>query len=80
MVIAKMTSRLQFWEDLQQIARTMQDTWIVLGDFSAALHPKERGCGMDVGAAYIADIEMCIVDCNLWDMRKWCFLYLVQQT
>lgn len=59
---------IPLWNDLMALSVSINDPWIVMGDFNCILEAKER-----IGAAVtwkdMADFRDCIKKCGLYDMK-----------
>ncbi|XP_062104287.1 uncharacterized protein LOC133815464 [Humulus lupulus] len=60
--------RERLWEDLESMANSVSDPWIVMGDFNAMLSPEDRfpyhGNGSD-----LLPFQHCVEHCKLSDMK-----------
>lgn len=69
LVYAKCTQqeRLLLWDSLVNIAQTIQDPWLIGGDFNVIVCEQEKLGGLPVIVAEIEDYKHCINLCGIED-------------
>ncbi|XP_077251951.1 uncharacterized protein LOC143891204 [Tasmannia lanceolata] len=58
------------WQDLKSLNSTIQDPWIVMGDFNVIRDHSERSYGALHNQHDIEDFNDCINSCSLMDLRS----------
>lgn len=59
----------ELWDGICEINNTMEDTWLVGGDFNSYLHQGERIGGDEVSAGEIEDFSERVAQCYLQEVR-----------
>ncbi|XP_062110517.1 uncharacterized protein LOC133821977 [Humulus lupulus] len=62
------SGRKRLWEDLENMAHSITDPWIVMGDFNAILSPEDRFPYHGNGSELIP-FQHCVEYCRLIDMK-----------
>ena len=62
--------RRDLWDDLLNIAQSMDDAWCVLGDFNAVLHMGDRIGGIEIQPHEVKSFRECLNNCELQEIRS----------
>ena len=57
------------WEDIQNLSNSLEDPWVILGDFNAVLHQGDRIGGVEVTDGETKDFTECTQQCNLHEFQ-----------
>ncbi|XP_075103900.1 uncharacterized protein LOC142178417 [Nicotiana tabacum] len=69
----KLHERKKLWDQLRMIYNTMQESWLVIGDFNSVLSVNDRINGQPIHQNEIVDFQNCIKDIGVGQLnRKWC--------
>nr|XP_016513341.1 PREDICTED: uncharacterized protein LOC107830328 [Nicotiana tabacum] len=60
--------RIELWDSLYEMARNMDQAWLVGGDFNVIWDEEEKFGGLPVSLNEIDDFRHCINTCNLFDL------------
>ncbi|XP_075092317.1 uncharacterized protein LOC142172567 [Nicotiana tabacum] len=60
--------RIELWDSLYAMARDMDASWLVGGDFNVIWDEEEKFGGLPVSLNKIDDFRHCINTCNLFDL------------
>ena len=66
----------QLWQDLQDIAYSMNEAWCVLAYFNLVLSKEDRIGGNETREHEVKDFASCIEICDLHEMRSIGAFYL----
>ena len=66
---SKKLGRLQLFHDLQEISKTMNSPWIILGDFNCVANFDERH-GQPVRLHEIKPFRECLDWCGMHDLHE----------
>ncbi|XP_075110438.1 uncharacterized protein LOC142181316 [Nicotiana tabacum] len=63
----------ELWDQLRQMYSTMQEAWLVIGDFNSVLSVNDRINGQHIHQAELVDFQVCIRDIGVGQLnRKGC--------
>ncbi|XP_075096132.1 uncharacterized protein LOC142174238 [Nicotiana tabacum] len=74
----KLHERKELYEQLRMIYRTMQESWLVIGDFNSVLSVNDRINGQPIHQTEIVNFQNCIKDIGMGQLNRkrcqwsWC--------
>ncbi|KAK7255717.1 hypothetical protein RIF29_29136 [Crotalaria pallida] len=61
--------RVDLWKELQEIGDSMQEKWVIMGDFNCCLNVQEKAGGIPLDVQQTEDFREMVIHCQLEDMN-----------
>ncbi|CAL1380329.1 unnamed protein product [Linum trigynum] len=63
-----LVQRRALWQSIREIAHTMEDPWLLMGDFNSILQPSDKSGGAPFDASRAKEFQDCVLDAGLVDL------------